>query len=219
MSPDNGSLLLGLQAFDFLEREGFSVLESALAHDEGEAATIAAAIGFPVALKISSQHAIHKTEVGGVRTCLDSKHAVVAGFRQISEDFGCNYPAVKADGIIVQKHGEGFEVIIGVLDDEQFGPVVMFGLGGIFAEGLGDVSFRLIPLELGDARTMLEDLQGYQVLKNPRKAAVDLEAIADFLVAISDCAIRHPEIREMDLNPVFVSARTIEICDARIRTA
>jgi hypothetical protein len=210
-------LLLGIEAFDFLEREGFSVLKSVLVQDEIEAAGVAAAMGFPVALKISSPHAIHKTEVEGVALYLSSQDAVTEGFRQIKRTFGARCPDARPDGIIVQKQGDGLELIIGVLNDQQFGPVLMFGLGGIFAEAMKDVSFRLIPIDIHDAWATMEDLRGYEALKNPRKSSVDLAAIAHFLVRLSNCACNHPEILEVDLNPVFVSSQNVVICDARIK--
>jgi hypothetical protein len=172
---------------------------------------------FPVTLKISSPHAIHKTDVGGVKTHLASKEAVTRGYRDILERFQSHWPDTRPDGIIIQKQGHGFELIVGTLTDPQFGPIIMAGLGGIFAEALKDASFRLIPIEAGDARSMLEDLQGYEALRNARGQVIDLAAIERFLVRVSDCLAGHREIQEMDLNPVFVSHRGVEICDARIK--
>jgi hypothetical protein len=209
-------LLLGVEAFNFLETEGFSVLKSVLVQDDREAARVAATIGFPVAIKISSQNAIHKTEAGGVKVDLNSEVAVVEAFKQVMRSFEEKYPTSRPDGVIIQKQGGGFELIVGTLTDPQFGPVIMFGLGGIFAEAMHDASFRLVPIQAGDARAMMEELRGYEALKKPRKDLIDLAVIEHFLVRISDCIVRHPEIQEMDLNPVFVSSCSIEICDARI---
>lgn len=210
-------LLLGVEAFEFLEKEGFSVLKSVLVHNENEAVQVAATMGFPVSLKISSPRIIHKTEAGGVKVHLTDQSAVVQAFREILEGFESSHPAARPEGIMVQRQGKGFELIVGTLIDPQFGPVIMFGLGGIFAEVMNDVSFRLIPIEATDARAMMKDLRGYEALRKPRGDAIDLQAIEDFLVHVSHCVVRHPEIREMDLNPVFVSSRGTEICDARIR--
>jgi acyl-CoA synthetase (NDP forming) len=117
---------------------------------------------------------------------------------------------------MVQEQGGGVEVIVGMVIDEQFGPVLMFGLGGIFVEAMKDVSFRLIPMEACDAKDMMEELKGYQVLESPRSGSVDLPAVQRLLLGISEFITRHPEIREMDLNPVFVSSHGARICDARI---
>jgi acyl-CoA synthetase (NDP forming) len=118
---------------------------------------------------------------------------------------------------MVQRMGAGLELIVGSLKDPQFGPVLLFGLGGIFAEAMKDVSFRLIPLEPRDAREMIGELRGSQVLTNPRGERIDLAAIEQFLLQVSRLIVEHEEVREMDLNPVFVSSRGIEICDACLK--
>jgi hypothetical protein len=212
-----GKLLMGVEALNFIEREGFSVLKSVFVQNEGEAAIAAATIGFPVSLKVSSPHIVHKTEMDGVRVCLDSEGAVIKAFREIMGSPQLADQAVRPKGIIVQQQGDGFELIAGVTDDQQFGPVIMVGLGGIFAETIRDVSFRLIPIRSDDAWSMIEELRGAEALKKPRKTPIDLTAVTAFLVRLSDCVYRHPEIREIDLNPVFVWSDKIEICDARVR--
>lgn len=211
-----GSLILGVEALAFLEREGFPVLRSFLAISEDDAAGKAAEIGFPVTLKLSSPDVIHKTEADGIRVSLRDESEVRQGFRQLVGTFTTDQPEKKLDGVMVQKQGGGVEVIVGMATDEQFGPVLMFGLGGIFVEAMKDVSFRLIPVEASDAKDMAEELKGYQVLTSPRSGSVDLPAVQNLLLGISEFITRHPEIREMDLNPVFVSSHGARICDARI---
>jgi acyl-CoA synthetase (NDP forming) len=210
-------LLLGVDALDFLKREGLSVLDSSLARDEREAEITASRIGFPVALKVSSPDVVHKTETGGIRVSLKSEGEVRQAFREITAQFISDNPEKQLDGVMVQKLGRGLELIVGARKDQQFGPVLMSGLGGIHAEAIKDVSFRLIPVGRGDAREMLEDLRGYRVLINPRSGTVDLGCIEDFLLQVSELVEKHPEIQEMDLNPVFVDSKDIEVCDARIR--
>ncbi len=212
-------LLLGVEALGFLEGEGLKVLESCLARDEDEAAKAAARIGFPVALKISSPDVVHKTETGGIRVFLKSEEEVRRAFREIVERFKSENPEKRIDGVMAQRLGSGFELIVGTRKDKQFGPVLMFGLGGIFAEAIRDVSFRLIPVEARDAREMVEELKSYTALKNPRSGTVDIASIEDFLMRVSGLMERHEEIEEMDLNPVFVTGSDIEVCDARIRIA
>ncbi len=212
-------LLLGVQALEFLEAEGLKVLESQLAQDEDAAANTAVRTGFPVALKICSPDIIHKTETGGIRTHLKNELEVKEAFRQIVERFRSENPGKRLDGVMVQKLGTGFELIVGMKMDSQFGPVLMFGLGGIFAEAVKDVSFRLVPLEAADAREMIEELRGYEALRKPRSGKVDIGAVEEFLLRLSGLIERREEIREMDLNPVFVRESDIRICDARIRTA
>lgn len=210
------SLLLGVEALSFLEKEDFPVLRSLLAKNKDEAASKASKIGFPVTLKVSSPDIVHKTETGGIRVSLRDENEVIQAFKEIVETFTAGSPEKKLDGIIVQKQGSGLEVIIGVLKDSQFGPVLMVGLGGVFVEAMRDVSFRLIPIETFDAKDMLEELKNYEVLKKPRSGAVDLTAVEILLFRISTLIQDHPEIQEMDLNPVFLSSQGVRICDARI---
>jgi len=147
---------------------------------------------------------------------LRDENEVIQAFKEIVETFTAGSPEKKLDGIIVQKQGSGLEVIIGVLKDSQFGPVLMVGLGGVFVEAMRDVSFRLIPIETFDAKDMLEELKNYEALKKPRSGAVDLTAVEILLFRISTLIQDHPEIQEMDLNPVFLSSQGVRICDARI---
>jgi|WetSurMetagenome_2_1015567.scaffolds.fasta_scaffold19172_2 succinyl-CoA synthetase beta subunit len=210
------SLLLGVEALSFLQEEGFPVLKSLLAHNEDDAARKALEIGLPVTLKPSSPDVIHKTETGGIRVSLRDEAEVRQAFREIAATFTTNYPEKRLDGAMVQKQGSGLEVIVGMLRDQQFGPVLMFGLGGVFVETMKDVTFRLIPIETTDAKDMMEELKGYVVLKNPRSGTLDLTAVENLLMDISTFIAYHPEVQEMDLNPVFVSSHGVQICDARI---
>lgn len=210
-------LLLGVEALAFLEKEGFRVLKAVLANDPGQAASFASALGFPVALKISSPDVIHKTEQGGVRIFLTREDEVREAFQNLVNGFSTHSPGKRLDGVMVQRMGTGLELIVGSLMDPQFGPVLLFGLGGIFAEAMKDVSFRLIPIEPRDAREMIGDLRSSQVLTNPRGARIDLTAIEQFLLQVSRMIVEGGEIQEMDLNPVFASSVGLKICDARIK--
>ena len=213
------SLVLGVEALTFLEKEGFPVLKSCLARNEDEAANKASEIGFPVTLKISSPDVIHKTEARGIRPLLKDKIEVRQAFRELVESFASSYPEKWLDGIIVQRQGSGLEVIVGMLQDPQFGPVLMFGLGGIFVEAMKDVVFRLIPIETSDTKDMMEELKSYDVLRKPRSGPMDLMAVENLLFLFSTFIINHPEVQEMDINPLFVSTlgSGVHICDARIK--
>jgi succinyl-CoA synthetase beta subunit len=211
-------LLLGVEALAFLEKEGLPVLKTVLAGDEDEAVKRASNLGFPVALKLSSPDVVHKTETGGIKVSLKDEAEVRNAFREIVSTFAADSPDKRLDGVMVQRLGEGFELIVGTLHDPQFGPVLMFGLGGILVEAMNDVSFRLIPLEARDSKEMIEELQGFKVLRNPRKGTIHLPAVEKFLLKVSSLVEGHPEIREMDMNPVFVDAADLRICDARIKT-
>ena len=210
-------LLLGVEALTFLERKGFPALKAVLANDPDKAAKAASALGFPVALKISSPDVIHKTEQGGVRVFLTREDEVKQAFQDLVKGFRLHSPGKRLDGVMVQRMGTGLEMIVGSLKDPQFGPVLLFGLGGIFAETMKDVSFRLIPIGPRDTREMIGDLRSSQVLTNPRGARIDLNAIEQFLLQVSRLIVEHGEIQEMDLNPVFAASKDIKVCDARIR--
>jgi acyl-CoA synthetase (NDP forming) len=214
-----GKLLLGIEAFDLLAREGIPALKSLPAVDEDEAARVASEMGFPVALKISSPDVIHKTETGGIRVDLKDEVEVRAAFRDIIDAFTGANPGKRNEGVLVQRQGRGLELIVGTLRDQQFGPVLMCGLGGVFVEAIKDVSFRLIPLGSRDAKEILEDLQGYGILTSTRRERIDLAAVEAFLLQVSGLIEKYPEIEEMDLNPVFVSSAGVEVCDARIQVS
>lgn len=210
-------LLLGIDAFNFLEKEGFPVLKNVLAKDESEAVRMASEMGFPVALKVSSPDVVHKTETGGIMLALKDDGEIKEAFKKITGAFLSDHPGKRLEGVIVQKMGSGLELIVGVLKDQQFGPVLMFGLGGIFVEAMKDVSFRCIPIEARDAKEMVEELQAYNVLKSTRKETIDFSVIENFLLQISMLVEKHSSINEMDLNPVFVSSKGISVCDVRIK--
>lgn len=209
-------LILNVDALDLLEKEGFNILKTRLAKDEDEAVQFASDIGFPVSMKVSSYHVIHKTEVDGVRYPINNPSEVKEVFRELKSNFSSANPERDLDGIVIQRLGRGIETIVGVKRDRQFGPVIMFGLGGIFVEAIKDVSFRVIPINNKDARDMIEELSAYRILTSPRQRGIDLNLIEDFLVRVSHFITGHSEVKEMDMNPVFISAAGLYICDARI---
>ena len=160
-----------------LQDYGFAVPRGALATTEDEAASIAARLGGPVALKVVSADILHKTDIGGVELDLDSEEAVRAAYRRIVDSAGTLAPGARLEGLQVEEMIRGgVEVIIGLKNDAQFGPVIMFGLGGIFTELLDDVAFRVLPIGEEDAREMVADLRGARILRGYRgRPAVDPE--------------------------------------------
>jgi acyl-CoA synthetase (NDP forming) len=196
-----------------LESQEISTTGSQLARSEAEAVKLFYSIGAPVALKILSPEVIHKSDSGGVKLDLRSEEEVRAAYRQITGSFKDKM----VTGISVQEMAKpGVEVIIGVTMDPTFGPVMMFGLGGVFVEILKDVAFRSIPLSRSDAQDMIEEIKGYSLLKGYRGLAADISALLDLLTKISDLIMGNPEIKEMDLNPVFVYPQGYKVVDARI---
>ena len=210
-------MLLGLEALRFLEGKGFEVLKTELAKGAEEAAQVARGMGFPVTLKVSSPDAIHKSDIGGVKVNLKSEEEVRRGFNEILEAFRTQNPGGRIEGALVQEQGDGVEVIIGAITDRQFGPVLMFGLGGIFAEVMRDVTFRIIPIGRGDAQEMIREIRGYPILSGARGTKVNLSALEGLLLKVSRLIEDDPQIVEMDLNPVFLSEAPPRICDARIK--
>ncbi len=198
---------------------GFAAPRSSVAKTAEEAAQIASEIGFPVALKIVSPDILHKTDVGGVILNLESPNAVRQGFQRITAAVQAARPGADIQGIEVQEMvGQGVEIIIGLLDDPQFGPVIMFGLGGVFTEVLRDVSFRVLPIERSDASQMIREIQGYPVLRRFRGGpSVSETMLVDLLMRANamadDLADRFESI---EFNPIVVWDDQHRVLDARM---
>jgi len=183
-----------------------------------EAATAAAKIGFPVVLKVYAAEISHKSDVGGVKVNLKSADEVKKAFDEIMSSVKQHKPDAKNVGVLVENMvAPGQEIIIGATKDPQFGPMVMFGLGGIFVEVLKDVTFRLPPISKADAVNMMSEIKGAPILKGVRGAKpVDEDAVAGILVKASKLVQDFPEIAELDMNPVFAYDRGAVVVDARI---
>lgn len=196
-----------------LESIGISTSGSRVAKSEEEAVRIFDSIGTPVALKLLSPEVVHKSDKGGVKLNLKS----VGDVRKAYQEIAAAFRDKKVTGISVQRMAEpGIEAIIGVAEDSTFGPMLMFGLGGVFVEVLKDVSFRSIPISEPDAQDMIEEIKGYELLKGYRGHSADITALKQLLLKISDFVVKNPEISEMDLNPVFLYPDGYTVVDARI---
>ncbi len=196
-----------------LESTGIRTTGTMVASSEDEAVEMSTRIGYPVVLKIVSPEVVHKTDSGGVKLNLNNDSDVREAYRDITARFTNQ----KVIGVSVQTMAPtGIEAIIGVTRDESFGPVLMFGLGGIFAEVLKDVTFRVLPITEDSAAEMIEEIKAYSILKGYRGQRVDIPALKELLVKVSDLAIAHPEIRELDLNPVILYPSGYLAVDARI---
>ena len=213
-----GRQLTPYQAFVRIAEQGLPCPEFGLADSAGQAAELARDLGFPVALKISSPDIIHKSDVGGVRLNLDSAEAVKQAYHDMLAVVGRARPAARTGGVLVSKMARpGLEVIVGMNRDPQFGPVMLFGLGGVMVELYRDVSLRLLPFTRDDALSMIREIRGHELLAGYRgQPAVDEEALADCLLAVANMAESYPEIVEIDLNPVFAYPDGIAVVDARI---
>ncbi len=182
------------------------------------AAKAAAAIGFPVALKVLSPEVSHKSDVGGVELNLGTEAEVRGAFARIKSNLAAKAAGARFEGVAVQKMARpGVELIAGITRDERFGAMVMVGLGGVLVEVMKDTALRLAPIGTREAREMLDELRGAAILHGVRgRAGVDLDALAFLLETISGFAASHPEIAEMDLNPVVAYQDGVAILDARI---
>lgn len=215
------TLLDEVEAKAILAEAGIPATAAELATTRDEAQARAKAIGYPVALKIVSPDVAHKSDVGGVELGLKDADAVGLAFDRIMEAVKAAAPGARVKGVSVQPMARpGTEVIIGMTTDPQFGPVMMFGLGGIMVEVLKDVAFRLVPLTDKDARQMIDEINGRPVLDGVRgQPAADLHALERAILKVSELVEGHPEIRELDLNPVFAYPDGALAVDARIVVA
>jgi acetyltransferase len=204
-----------------LERCGIPVTREKPAASADEAVRLSRELGYPVALKVQSGQILHKSDAGGVALDLVSEGEVRRAYDEILGNARKAAPQAEIQGVLVQEMVKGgVEVILGSTSDPVFGPVVMFGLGGIFVEALEDVSFRIAPLSRSDAEDMIEEIKGHRVLRGIRgREPADLDAIADALLCVSRLVTDHRDsIEEMDINPLVVFPRGAKAVDALIKT-
>jgi acetyltransferase len=194
------------EARGILEAYGIPLPKSRLARNADEAVAAAEAIGFPVVLKIASPDILHKTDIGGVKLNLTTASDVRDAFDLMMYRATRHMPEATIWGCQVQQMVKGGkEVIIGVNRDPQFGPLLMFGLGGVYVEALKDVTFRVAPIDRREAHEMLGEIRAYSLLRGVRgERPSDLEGITDVLVRISQLVSDFPEIVELDINPLLV---------------
>lgn len=212
------TILTEIEAKQVIKSAGIKVVETRLAKSHKEAVAIAEDIGFPVVLKITSPDIIHKTDAGGVKVGLNNASEVKKAYTEIMDSVNQRYPDAKIEGVSVQAMARpGIEIIIGMSKDPQFGPVIMFGLGGIFVEVLKDVSFRIIPILKRDAEEMIKEIKGFVLLNGYRgQEPANLSALVDVLLKVSALVEKTPEIKELDLNPMFAYKDSAVAVDARI---
>ncbi|MFH1581775.1 MAG: acetate--CoA ligase family protein [Pseudomonadota bacterium] len=218
---ESGKTRLGeLDGIELLKCYGFNVLPTQLAESEEEAIEIAETIIFPVAMKIVSPQILHKTDAGGVMLRLESRDEVKKAFNKIVEKAKQYDPNAEIKGVLIQKMAmPGEEVILGMSRKPVFGPLLMFGLGGIFVEVFQDVAFRIAPIGRNESRRMISSIRGYKLLQGFRgRPVVDIEILEKSMVSLSAMSINHPEIDEMDINPLLVheKGKGATVADCRI---
>ncbi|UCC23382.1 MAG: acetate--CoA ligase family protein [Planctomycetota bacterium] len=208
------------QANELLQCYGFPVLKSILLKDVSDVDEAADEILFPAAMKISSPDIVHKFDVGGVRLKVKTKEEAREAFCEIIENVKKFKPTAKIDGVIIERMAKGgVEVILGAARDRKFGPLCMFGLGGTFVEAMKDVTFRLAPMWEISAEIMVRTIKAYRILKGVRGAPpCDIDSIKDCILRLSQMVSEHPEIAELDINPLIVypDGEGCVVADSRI---
>jgi len=215
---DRRQVLLESEAKEICLAYGIPTPEFLLVDNASQVAAAAEKVTYPVVLKIVSPDILHKTEAGGVLVNLKSKDEVESGYHTLVKNAKAYSEKARIRGVLVQHMvPKGIEVIVGALRDIQFGPTVMFGLGGLFAEALKDTSFRLAPLSVLDAQEMIHEIKAYPVLKGFRgQAPADEQAIIRILKAVSEIMLENHAIDQIDLNPVMVYTAGANVADVRM---
>ncbi len=215
---NNQTALTEIDSKLLISEAGIPVIETELATSSSQAVSISKEIGFPVALKIVSPDIIHKSDCNGVQLGLKHATQVENAYGEIIEAARKANPKAEIQGVSVQKMAmPGVEVIMGMSKDPQFGPAIMFGLGGVFVEVLNDVSFGIVPINKNYAACMIRDVKGYPMLKGYRgQEPVNIPALEQMLVKLSEFVEKTPQIMELDLNPVIARADGAVAVDARV---
>jgi acetyl coenzyme A synthetase (ADP forming)-like protein len=197
------------EARRILECYGIPFPPARLARTEEEAVRAAGDLGFPVVLKVSSPDILHKTEVGGVRLHLETEDDVRKAWRALREEISLRVPQARWEGALVEQEVRGGrEVILGAQRDPQFGPIVLFGLGGVYVEVLKDVTFRLAPMRRLSARHMVRSIQGFPLLEGVRgEGPADLDALEEILLRLSQFIVEQDLVQELDVNPLLVRGK------------
>jgi acetyl-CoA synthetase (ADP-forming) len=218
VKKEGRNFLLEHEAKTICEHYKIPVTKFYVAQNLQQAIKFAEKIGYPVVLKIVSPDIIHKTDVGGVILNLKNKEEVKEAYNKIVENVKKHTPKAEIRGVIVQEMAEpSIEVIIGAVKDPQFGPALMFGLGGIFVELLKDVTYRIAPITREEAKEMVTEIKAYPLLEGYRgKPRMDIDAIIDVLLNTSRLIMENPEVKELDLNPILVYEKGAKTVDARI---
>lgn len=221
MLAEAESTLTEFQGKRLFAHYGIPITQESVATTEEQVVEIAESIGYPVALKILSPDILHKTEAGGLKLNLSGRDELMSAYRDVLASAKAYMADARIEGVLVQEMVlNGTEVIVGVNSDPQFGPTIMFGLGGIFVEILKDVALRVAPVSHEDALAMIREIKGYKVLAGARgRTKTDIEAIADVLVKVSQMAIElSDEIAELDINPLLAlpEGRGVRVADALV---
>lgn len=206
------------EVYELLLKHGIPIPKYFIASSEEEALKIAKRLEFPLVMKIVSPDIMHKTDIGGIKMNIINSLQVKESYKNIFCNVRKNKPEARINGMLLCKQApKGVEVIVGMIRDPQFGPTVMFGLGGIFIEILKDVTFRVCPVERADVEEMLTEIQGIKMLQGYRgQPRCDVNAIINIIMTISEIAMNYSMIKEIDLNPIIVTEKGALVVDAKI---
>ena len=212
------TLLTEIESKELLKFSGIPIIETKLAKTKKEAVALSKQMGVPVSLKIVSPDITHKSDIGGVKLALRTTKHVEKAYDEIIKSVTEKVPKAAIEGISVQPMAApGLEVVVGMTVDEQFGPILMFGLGGVLVEILKDVSFRIVPLEKKDAVEMIREIKGYPLLKGYRgQTPIDVSCLEELLLNLSEFIEKHPDIKEIDINPIIAYKKGAVAVDARV---
>jgi acyl-CoA synthetase (NDP forming) len=202
----NNHYMLGLESFDVLKAYGIPTVKTVFAKTAEDAVKAAKEIGYPLVMKVVSTQISHKSDVGGIKLSLQSTTEVRAAYKDITDSISEKMPVVSIEGVQLQKMlSGGREVIIGMIRDPTFGPMLMFGLGGVYVEILKDVMFTIAPVNEKEAREMITGIKTYPLLAGVRGAKPsDINALVDVILKVSRLVCDFPEIEEFEINPVLV---------------
>ena len=218
ISDSGKKIALPDEALDIVKLAGIDVPDHILVKSPGEAMEASAEIGFPLVMKTASTEAIHKSEVGGVVLGIQGVQEVEENYNNIMANLKRETPNVQISGILLQKQiPETTHLIVGGLHDEQFGPVVMFGMGGVLVELFKDVSFRIAPVSKVEALEMVREIKAYPALSGYRGSRVlDIEQIVKTVIIISDLITNISTIKEVELNPLLAYEKDVMAVDAKV---
>ena len=205
------------EVYSVLENSGISVKGWAMATSKENAIAAASKIGYPVVMKVVSPQIIHKSDFGGVKVGMSNAEEVECAYETIMQNVKTKCPDAEIHGVVIAKMNKGVEIISGIINDKQFGPILMIGLGGVFVEIMKDVDFCILPASKEEIKEKIKGLKTYPLLDGARgnkKANVD--SLVDILYKLGNLAYQNADIAEMDLNPIFVNEDGAFISDARI---
>jgi acetate---CoA ligase (ADP-forming) subunit beta len=218
VKSEKRTMLTELEAKELIKRAGVPVVDTRLAKSGKEAAALAKEIGFPVVMKIISPDIVHKSDIGGVKVGIANASQTLKAYSEMLAAVHEKQPQAGILGVSVQQMANpGVEIIIGMGKDAQFGPFLMFGLGGIWVEVMKDVAFRIVPVTRRDAAEMIREIKGFALLQGYRgQEPVDVDFLEKLIVKVSDFIEKNPQIKELDINPLIAYKDGAVAVDARV---